>query len=214
MKWINAMRPSCGILTALLVISGFFYAHLRIDWIVVVTVFFITSMAMLINDYYDRDIDVAKGRLLASSQPVWFLRYALTIIVASFGLSIIVWLRNPYFGMLCMGMWFTSIVYNKVQRNPLAKNMIVSMNVGATILFPSLIGNNVFELCLLATCITCIVSVREFMKDVEDIEVDRGKKRTLALVMNSRLKRNSAILWKHLMSLLLLVLIVRCLIKY
>lgn len=207
------MRPSCGILTALLVISGFFYAHQHVDWIVVVTVFFITSMAMLINDYHDRDIDIAKGRLLASSQPIWFLRYALTIIVISFGLSIIVYLRNLGFGMLCMGMWLTSIVYNKVQRNPLLKNLIVSFNVGATVLFPLLISDKASELWIIAILIVCIISVREFMKDIEDMEIDRGKKKTLALVTNSRIKRNSAIALKNLISLLLVLLITICLIR-
>jgi 4-hydroxybenzoate polyprenyltransferase len=214
MKWINAMRPSCGTLTALLVISGFLYGHQPIDWSVVVAVFFITSMAMVINDYHDREIDVAKGRLLASSQPFWFLRYAIAIAVISLGLSIFVWSRNSHFGMLCVGMWITSIAYNKVQRNPVAKNLIVSLNVGATVLFPLLAGSKISELWLMAIAIVLIITVREYMKDVEDMEVDRGKKRTLPLVMNSGIRRNSAIRWKHLMTLLLAALMAGCAIMH
>lgn len=214
MQWLNAIRPSCGTLTALLVISGFFYGHQPIDWWVVIAVFFITSMAMLINDYHDREIDVAKGRFLASSQPVWFLCYALAFAVISLGLSLIVWSRNSHFGMLCMGLWITSIAYNKTQHNPVAKNMIVSLNVGATVLFPLLAGSEVSELWFMSLSIVLIITVREYMKDVEDMGVDRGKKRTLALVMNSRIKRNSAIRWKHLMTLLLVALMVGCASRY
>ncbi|MCE9628707.1 MAG: UbiA family prenyltransferase [Candidatus Vogelbacteria bacterium] len=195
-------------------ISGFLYGHQPIDWSVVVAVFFITSMAMLINDYHDREIDVAKGKLLASSQPVWFLRYAVAFAVISLGLCLVVWSRNSHFGMLCVGMWITSIAYNKAQRNPVAKNIIVSINVGATILFPLLAGSKVFELWIMAVLIVLIITVREYMKDVEDMEVDRGKKRTLALVMNSRIRRDSAIRWKHLMTLLLVALMVGCAINY
>lgn len=210
MKWINAMRPSCGTLTALLVISGFSYGHQPIDWSVVIAVFFITSMAMLINDYHDRAIDIAKGRFLASRQPFWFLCYALAFAVISLGFSLIVWLRNPYFGMLCMGMWITSLAYSKAQRNPVAKNMIVSLNVGATVLFPVLTGSDIPELWVMAVCVFLIITVREYMKDVEDMEIDRGKKRTLALVMKSTLEKNSATRWKNLMTLLLVALMVGC----
>ncbi len=129
-QWINAIRPRCGMSAALLVISGFRNAHQPIDWSVVTTVFFLTSMAMLWNDYHDRDIDVAKGRLLAINHPIGFLRYTMVFVVISFGLSVFVWLRNPSFGMLCVGMWITSIAYSEAQCNPIAKNAIVSLNWG------------------------------------------------------------------------------------
>ena len=208
MQWISALRPLCGTLTALLVIFGFFYAQQPIDWSVVIAVFFTTSMAMLINDYHDRENDVAKGRLLASRQPNWFLYYTLTFALISLGLSLVSWSHNPYFGILCMSMWITSIGYSKIQRNPLAKNGVVSLNVGATVLFPLLRGSKIFELWIMAISIFLIISIREYMKDVEDIEIDRGKKRTLALVMNSRMEKNLATRLKHLMTLLILALMV------
>src|SRR3989344_2472945 len=135
MQWINAMRPLCGMSTALLVISGFRHGHQPIDWSVVVAVFFLTSTAMLWNDYHDRELDVAKGRLLASRHPVWFLRYALAFAVISLGLSVFVWWHTPSFGLLCVGLWITSMIYNKVQNNPVAKHVIVSLSVAATVMF-------------------------------------------------------------------------------
>ena len=206
MQWLNAMRPLCGTSTALLVISGFRHSHQPTEWSVVVTVFFITSMAMLWNDYHDRELDKAKGRFLASRHPVWFLRYALAFAVISFGLSVLVLFRNPSFGMLCMGMWIMSIAYNKAQHNPVAKNVIVSLNVAATVMFPLLLDGKILALWLMAGSIVMIISAREFMKDVEDMNVDRDKKRTLALVMNSRIKRTSASRWKNFLTLLLVAL--------
>lgn len=206
MQWFNAMRPLCGTSTALLVISGFRHGHRPIDWSVVVAVFFITSMAMLWNDYHDREIDIAKGRLLASSHPVWFLRYAFAFVVISLGLFVLVWFHNPSFGMLCMGMWITSIAYNKAQHNPIAKNMIVSLNMGATVLFPLLAGSKTTMLWFMAGSIVLIITAREFVKDVEDMEVDCGKKRTLALVTNSRIEKNTVARWKLFLTLLLVVL--------
>ncbi len=206
MQWLNAMRPLCGMSTALLVISGFRHGHQPIDWSVVIAVFFLTSMAMLWNDYHDRELDKAKGRFLASHHPVWFLRYALAFAVISFGLSVLVLFHNPSFGMLCMGMWITSLAYNKAQHNPLAKNVIVSLNVAATVMFPLLLDGKILVLWLMAGSIVVIISAREFVKDVEDMEVDRGKKQTLALVMNSRINKKSAIYLRHLLTLLLVAL--------
>ena len=208
MQWLSATRPSCGAVTALLVILSFLYAHQPIDWRVVVAVFFITSMAMVANDYQDREIDVAKGRPLAARYPVWFRYYALAFILISLGLSVMVWCHNSNFGMLCIGMWFTSIAYNKVQYNPVAKNIIVSFSVGATVLFPLLAGSAVFELWFISLVIVLIITVREYMKDVEDLDVDRGKKRTLALVMNSGIRKDSATRFKNMMTMLLMALMV------
>ena len=206
MQWLNAMRPLCGTSTALLVISGFRHGHQPIDWSVVIAVFFLTSMAMLWNDYHDRELDKAKGRFLASRHPVWFLRYALVFAVISFGLSVLVWFRNPWFGMLCMGMWITSIAYNKAQHNPVAKNVIVSLNVAATVMFPLLLDGKILALWFMAISIVMIIIAREFVKDVEDMEVDRGKKRTLALVMNSRIEKSPAVRWRLFLTLLLVAL--------
>jgi 4-hydroxybenzoate polyprenyltransferase len=206
MQWFIAMRPLCGTSTALLVISGFRHGHQPIDWSVVVAVFFLTSMAMLLNDYHDRELDVAKGRLLASRHPVCFLWYALAFATISFGLSILVWFHNPPFGMLCMGMWITSVAYNKAQSNPVAKNLIVSLNVGATVIFPLLAGSKTSVLWFMAGIIVVVITAREFVKDLEDMEFDRGKKRTLALVMDCRFEKSSVSLWKLFLTLLLVTL--------
>ena len=206
MQWLNAMRPLCGMSTALLVISGFRHGHQPIDWSVVIAVFFLTSMAMLWNDYHDRELDKAKGRFLASRHPVWFLRYAIAFAVISFGLSVLVLFHNPSFGMLCMAMWITSLAYNKAQHNPLAKNVIVSLNVAATVMFPLLLDGKILALWFMAVSIVMIISAREFVKDVEDMEVDRGKKRTLALVMNSRIEKSPAVRWRLFLTLLLVAL--------
>ena len=206
MQWINAMRPLCGMSTALLVVSGFRHSHQPTDWIVVVAVFFLTSTAMLWNDYHDRELDVAKGRFLASRHPVWFLRYALAFAVISLGLSVFVWWHTPLFGMLCVGLWITSMIYNKVQNNPIAKNVIVSLSVAATVMFPLLFDSKILSLWIMAGSILVIISAREFIKDVEDMEADRGKKRTLALVMDSHISKKSAVYMRHLLSLLLVAL--------
>ena len=206
MGWINATRPLCGMSTALLVLSGFRHGHQPADWSVVVAVFFITSMAMLWNDYHDREIDVAKGRFMASLYPIWFLRYTLAFVVVSLGLSLFVWSHNQVFGMLCGGMWITSILYNNAKNNPFIKNAVVSLNMGATVAFPLFVANKVPILWFMIGSIVIITSIREFMKDVEDMEVDRGKKCTLALVMNSKLEKNSAIRLRLFLNLLLVTL--------
>lgn len=206
MEWINAIRPLCGTLTALLVVSGFRHGHQPINWVVVIAVFFLTSMAILWNDYHDRELDVAKGRFLASRHPVWFLRYALAFAVVSLGLSIFLWLRSPLFGILCVGMWISSMIYSKAQNNPVAKNLIVNLNVAATVTFPLLFNGKIPTLWIRTVCIFVIIGAREFVKDVEDMAVDRGNKGTLALVMDSHIDKRSAICLRHLLNLLLVVL--------
>jgi 4-hydroxybenzoate polyprenyltransferase len=203
-QWIKALRLPSGMGTALAVIAGFRHSHQPIDWSVVITVFFTTCLAMLWNDYHDREIDVAKGRFLASLHPVWFLRYTLTFAVISLGLTVLVGLHNPSFGMLCAGMWITCMVYHKAQKNPVAKNAIVGLNVGATVVFPLLVDSKILTLWVMAGTLVVITSVREFLKDVEDMEVDRGKKRTLALVINSSIKKKSASCWRSRLFLSLL----------
>ncbi len=208
MPWIKALRPICGTSTALLVISGFRHANQPIDWIVVATVFFITSMAMIWNDYHDREIDVAKGRFLASKQPAIFLCYALGLATVSLALSLWVLFQNVMFGSLCLGMWVASMLYNKAQSNPFAKNVIVSLNVAATVTFPLFLDTKITRLWFMAAYVFVVISIREYIKDVEDMEVDRDRKLTLALVLDSRISDRSATYIRHLMSLLLVALMV------
>ena len=84
--------------------------------------------------------------------------------------------------------------------------MIVSLNMGATVMFPLLIDGKSFMLWFMALAIVIITSVREFAKDVEDIKVDRGKKRTFALVIDSRIEKRSAIRLRFFLNLLLVAL--------
>ena len=207
MQWIKALRLPSGIGTALAVISGFLHGHQSIDWSVVLTVFFITCLAMLWNDYHDREIDVAKGRPLANRHPLWFLLYTMVFAVISLGFSVFVMFHSLPFGVLCIGMWTTCMLYCKAQKNPIAKNAIVSLNVGATVVFPLLVDSTILALWIMAGSLVVITSVREYVKDVADMEVDRGKKRTLALVVNSQMDKGSAIRWRDLLFKILLLVI-------
>lgn len=206
MQWFKALRPLCGIVTALLVISGFRHSNQQVNYSVVVAVFFITCFAMLCNDYYDRELDIGKGRILASTHPNLFLLYVSILGAISFCACIFTLFSNLSFGLLCFAMLVTSAAYNRWQNKPIVKNMVVSLNISATVVFSLLVDKNIPRLWLMAIFVFAITAVREFMKDVEDMEVDRGHKKTLALVFNSKIKKSTAVRWQLFLALLLIAL--------
>ncbi|OGE81311.1 MAG: hypothetical protein A2826_02005 [Candidatus Doudnabacteria bacterium RIFCSPHIGHO2_01_FULL_43_23] len=193
MRWIMALRPSSGVATALLVASGFRHGNLAINWTVVVSVFLMTYLAMVWNDYHDRDADIAKGRFLASSHPVYFRNMAFFLSIASITMSLRVMWQNQAFGFLCLAIWSACMFYPFAKTNALAKNMIVSLTMASTVTFPLLEGVHAPMLWLMAIITTITVSVREHTKDIEDVEVDRGRKKTFALALKKNLSKNEAV---------------------
>lgn len=208
MKWVRAIRPSSGATTSLLVVSGFRHSDLPVNWAVVITVCLLTCLAMVWNDYHDRDYDIAKGRVLANTNPIQFHRLALLFASVSLTMSGYVWWGKPSFGFLCFAMWVACMVYPFAQNNALSKNLIVSLTMAATVMFPIMDGVSVPRLWLMAALITIIVSIREHAKDVVDVEVDRGKKKTLALVLKNNPSKRVAVAVRMVANVLLVATMV------
>jgi 4-hydroxybenzoate polyprenyltransferase len=186
MGWIRALRPAANITSALLVVVGFRFGNHSINWLAVMTVFFVSALAMLWNDYIDREADVAKGRILASQQPAQFLNFTLLIGGVALLFCLLLWWHNSVFGFLSLGMLASSIVYPFTQRNPLTKNSIVAITAGSTVLYPLLDGVAASSQWWLFSAVLLVISSRENIKDIEDVKADYGYKRTFALQIGTR----------------------------
>lgn len=204
MRWIIALRPGCGALMGLLVISGFYLTEQTINWYIIAVVFCITSTAMLWNDFYDKELDFGKGKTLAIEYPKQFIFYSTFFTVVSFALSILVAYQDLFSGLLCFALLVISLIYNNIQNIPVVKNLSISISAAVVLLFPLFKNGNDLILWGMLVSVFVIISAREYMKDVEDMEVDRGKKRTLALLMGSKISPKTVRLWKNILSFLLL----------
>ena len=206
MKWIDALRPSCGIVTVLLLISGFNIIKQPVNPYIALAIFCITSTAMLWNDLYDREIDLNKGKILASQYPNKFFYYSLFLTTVSFIFSTIVIASDLFSGLLCFALLAVSIIYNYIQNVPVVKNLSISFSTGAILLFPMFkFGNNVV-LWAMIFIVILVVSAREYIKDVEDMEIDRNKKQTLALIINDQMRTKEVKRWKLILTILIIII--------
>lgn len=192
-----AARPVMGLFASLLIVAAFRlqgitveqYGYQKMSVLISLVVGGLT-IAMVWNDWYDRDHDAKKGKTYARDNEDLYFRYSFTLGIVVAGLISLIDFRSWqfWFSMLLM---IGSLYYVRTYQIPLLPAITVAL-VSA---LPSLywIGDNRAERPFLGFifCVLIFVYIiaRETLKDLADVEVDVGYKMTPPIVWGERAAR-------------------------
>lgn len=183
--WIllKACRPLNCFMAALaifigIVLSGGFYPVLFIQKGIpaMISGFLICAAGMLINDYFDFDVDkvnkpVKHRQMKKFSQSFW-LSYS--IILFAIGISISMFINQIAFLLAAANSAALFLYSYKLKSMPLAGNVTVSYLVASTFLFGGAAAGNLIVPGLLALLAFFANTGREIIKTVEDLEGDKA----------------------------------------
>ncbi|NIV45082.1 hypothetical protein GWN42_29140 [candidate division KSB1 bacterium] len=151
-----------------------------------VTGFALTAEAMIINDYYDREIDAINepGRPIPSG-----LVYPHEALVLAFALTVIgltaAYLAYPSSLAIAIFAWIVFVIYTTIgKRSGLPGNFLVSICVAIPFIFGSYTAVSSIEPNVMIVSIIAFLSNtgREITKGIVDVEGDRAKNiRTVAV---------------------------------
>lgn len=151
-----------------------------------ITGFALTAESMVINDYYDREIDAINepGRPIPSGliKPKEALVFAFALTAIGFAAAHLTNLSSFVIAILT---WIVFVTYTTVgKRSGLPGNLLVSICVSVPFIYGSFTVVNAIELNVLIFAAMAFLSNtgREITKGIADVEGDRAKNiRTLAV---------------------------------
>ena len=201
MAYVWAARPAMAVFAVLLCLAGVRLSGnlSRYSWVQLALylsiIFLAVCATMLYNDFCDRDRDKLKGKTLASDNPaflaalcqkLWIVVGLLTGWVTAL---VSFWAALQIFAYICIG-----INYARFYRIPclaLVSVAVCSAGPAALGLLNAAPGKCGGCLVLLLCSMTAIAS-REIIKDIEDVEDDRGYKATLPVLIGVSRSRHVA----------------------
>ncbi len=185
MKYISLIRPQNCIMAGLASVIGGLIGGAPCTPLLFLVPFFVCAGGMAVNDYYDRELDVVKGRPVATGEisP----RDALTVASLSYALGIFLSaLLSPAHLFLAALISLVTYVYSRYTRNrKYLGNFLVAAGPALSFIFGALGGES--SLVILLSVAAFLASMaREIVKDLEDLPVDLGYKNTLPMVIGKK----------------------------
>lgn len=191
--YLRLMRPVNCLMVGFAVVVGAVIVSPNISnalWLTLtysfVTGFALTAEAMIINDYYDREIDAINepGRPIPSG-----LVYPHEALVLAFALTVIgltaAYLAYPSSFAIAIFAWIVFVIYTTIgKRSGLPGNFLVSICVAIPFIFGSYTAVGSIEPNVMIVSIIAFLSNtgREITKGIVDVEGDRAKNiRTVAV---------------------------------
>lgn len=186
----NCVMAALGTLLASVICVGVhqvshFYSEIALSMTVVVS---FTAAGNSLNDYYDRDVDkiahperpIPSGRVAPKAARA----LALVLFVIAFILSVFINWQSVTIVIASVVIMVGYESYMKAEG--LAGNLAISWLTGALFLFGgAAVGR--FELAWILAALAFLATLgREIVKDVQDIEGDRGSRRTLPMRVGVR----------------------------
>ena len=181
--WVKCLRLKTVSLAVVLYFCGFSL----IDWegMSYLAPFFILiagSATMAFNDWVDRYHDLAKGKDLALSRPGAFKALVIGLWLVSAVLVIAIFAQSFEFGIISLILTGFGMMYFATRRTPMLPGLYVALVSGGP-LFYSIAVKPTKYLLLLLFCVVLFIYAREVVKDLDDVEIDRGYKWTLPVVL-------------------------------
>jgi 4-hydroxybenzoate polyprenyltransferase len=182
--WLKSLRLPIVLFASFLVIISFQLVH-HLDRAplptIVVTV--IACATMVQNDWRDRTHDRKKGKLLASDRPNHFFLWTLMLWLIAIAIVVYGSSSNPRFGILPILAIVAGMVYSETRHITLLPLLFAALISAAPILFPIFLGFSSPLLVWLFVATATIILSREIIKDIDDVIIDRGYKKTLPLLV-------------------------------
>ncbi|PTD94555.1 digeranylgeranylglyceryl phosphate synthase [archaeon SCG-AAA382B04] len=193
---LNCLMASLAVFIGITLASNFFSMDLSFynSIIALFVAFFITGAGNTINDYYDYKIDSynAPNRPIPSGIIKRKEAFLLSITLFLVGISL-----SYFINWFCFSLaLFNSLILFFYARNlkgvPLSGNVSVSYLVGSTFLFGALVVSEVKVTLVLFLLATLSTLGREIAKDLEDVEGDKEKVKTIATEYGEKISANIA----------------------
>jgi len=185
--WIRSFRLPVVILAVLLTVVSFKISD-QIDSVLLpaLTVAITAIGYMLQNDWRDRFHDMKKGKFLASRAPKQFLALTITVWIAALVCTALMWKQDYRLSWLPISVIMLGLVHPETRHFFLLPQITTSLITASTVLFPMFLGRGSETLWLLFTSVALIIFSREIIKDLDDMHIDKGYKRTLPLAIGGQ----------------------------
>jgi len=192
--YLELIRPSNSIMAGFAVLlSGMIAAGRQIPpsdvFLAVLGTICASSGGMVVNDYFDYDIDVINRPQRALPRGAVTKRNAFIFACILFGLAYsLIAFTNP----LCITIGYPAIllitVYSwKLKRKPFVGNFVVAFLTSLTLVYGGAAAGNIVLVTMLAICAFFANLSREIAKDIEDIKGDKSLgSRTLPILWGIR----------------------------
>ncbi len=152
------------------------------ELLAMLAMFFLSAGTLAYNGFRDRDIDARKGESFAKQYPKKVQIAAILCYVACLAVAGIISLSTFLVFALYVG---ATIVYSRYGvRLPGLKNALASFLSASLVLFGAYVVGGINQASLITTLVFFFaITAMELVKDLEDIEADRGYRATLVMVL-------------------------------
>ncbi len=153
----------------------------------------IVGATMIWNDYCDREHDKKKNKFFVSLNAKFYKIYAVTIWVLSLGVILFQYtiIKNIYLTLAFILYILIGIFYSQARKYFILSIIVVTFSVASGALVPLLIsGTNFIYTIHIFFIILLMIFVRELIKDISDVEYDKGYKKTLPVYFGKKFSYN------------------------
>lgn len=194
---IESLRPCTSLLVPAVVYIGGLVANASFFSIplvlAMISYFLLAAGSMPLNDYLDREIDgiVHPERAIPSKRvrPIELL--ILSFIMFSGGIIVSLFINITCFFMVCFTLGFIFLYEYSFKKRGIAGNIVVSFLSAMSFTFGSSAVGNPFASIFLSIIAFFLFTGREVLKDVEDVNGDKGLRKTLPMDIG---EKNAAII--------------------
>jgi 4-hydroxybenzoate polyprenyltransferase len=146
---------------------------------------FLAGTCMVQNDWRDRKQDTLKGKCFASRNELPFLFFLLILWSATIALAVMLRQEQTEFGWLAVAGVSSGLIYSETRKIPMIPALLVALTSASPTLFPVVISYSpVVLLLFLSTAL--LIFGREILKDLDDMNCDKGYKWTLPVSIGSK----------------------------
>ena len=207
--FVSILRPLNCAMAAFGTFIGYSVAVQAIQFtpelgIAMIVAFLICGGGMVINDYFDRVTDrklhpnkpIPSGRILPNTA----MFYTASLFIAGIILAI-VFLPTVSI-IITVGFTILLIAYSAVlTKAKYLGNFIVASGTAFTLIFGASLAGNYFIIAPLAMAALFANLARELIKDLEDVETDKGNKITLPMILGKK-KTESFIFLNYMIAII------------
>lgn len=178
--FLRLIRPVNCLMAAVAVLIGAYLGGIASFTPVVfamITAFTVSGGGMVVNDYYDRELDVIYDheKPIPSGDVSTRTALILSFMLFSIGIYLSVWVNYYVLALAAVNSALLIGYAKDLQKRFFLSNLTVSFLVGSTFVFGGLAANNFMPSLLLAAMAFFANTTREIVKDIEDKEADATK---------------------------------------
>ena len=149
-----------------------------------IAAFLVCAAGQIINDFFDFEIDLKKGKKKYESVTKENKQQLLWIAIVFFviGNALALFINQNAF-LIAIGITVLLIIYSSVlQKQKWLGNLVVALGTALPLVFGAAVFGDFVVIVWLAASAFLANWAREIVKDVEDLEADEGKKTTLPML--------------------------------